>query len=216
MDCSNLSIGQTGNNSINNSNSISPAPQNNTSEFYLPLPNDTRIYHVTYTELTSTEIARRLNNGIDLSNIPNHRLPYHNNVQRLIMQEIIQQSVDYQQNTIPRQSFDTMDIQPIFKEHPDDNAYDASSIPSIQQSLDYRQEAVPQQSFDTMDAQPIYQACEQPFDYQQDVIPQQSFDTMDIHPNFQEYSNNNANNAFSVPPNSPEYGYDGVQSHQNN
>ncbi|PKB95189.1 hypothetical protein RhiirA5_437200, partial [Rhizophagus irregularis] len=77
-------------------------------------------------------------------------IPYHYNVQHLIQQEIIQQSVGYQQNTIPRQSFDTMDIQPIFQEHPDDNAYDVSSIPSIQQSLDYQQEAVPQQSFDNI------------------------------------------------------------------
>ncbi|RGB29423.1 hypothetical protein C1646_795469 [Rhizophagus diaphanus] len=273
--------------------------QNITYEFYLPLPNDTRIYHVTYTELNLIEIALLLNNRIDLSHIPNNRLPYHYNVQRLIRQEIIQQSVGYQQNTIPQQSFDTMDIQPIFQEHPDDNAYDASSIPSIQQSLEYQQEAVPQQFFDNntfefylplpndvyiyhvtyselnsteiaqllnnrIDLSHIpdhripyhynvqhliwQQIVQQPVDYQQqDAIPQQSFDTMfqeysvnnaydifpiqqpiqnttlqqsfdtiDIQPIFQEYSNNNANDASSVPPNSPEYGYNGIQSHQNN
>ncbi|CAB4445431.1 unnamed protein product [Rhizophagus irregularis] len=115
---------------INNINTTAPALQNFTYEFYLPLPNDTRIYHVTYTELNLIEIALLLNNRIDLSHIPNHRLPYHYNVQRLIRQEIIQQSVaGYQQNTIPRQSFDTMDIQPIFQELPDDNAYDYTCRP---------------------------------------------------------------------------------------
>ncbi|UZO06588.1 uncharacterized protein OCT59_026904 [Rhizophagus irregularis] len=101
---------------INNINTTAPALQNFTYEFYLPLPNDTRIYHVTYTELNLIEIALLLNNRIDLSHIPNHRLPYHYNVQQ----------------------------------HPDDNAYDVSSIPFIQQSLEYQQEAVPQQSFDNI------------------------------------------------------------------
>ncbi|EXX79354.1 hypothetical protein RirG_006420 [Rhizophagus irregularis DAOM 197198w] len=36
---------------INNIDMTALAPQNITFEFYLPLPNDTRIYHVTYTEL---------------------------------------------------------------------------------------------------------------------------------------------------------------------
>ncbi|PKK69672.1 hypothetical protein RhiirC2_866607 [Rhizophagus irregularis] len=332
MDYSNLSMGQIRNNFINNSNAIAPAPQNITFEFYLPLPNNTRIYHVTYTELNSTEIARLLNNRIDLSHIPNHRLPYHYNVQHLIRQQItipqqsfdtmnvqpiyqeysdnnafdlslilpIQQSVDYQQDAIPQQSFDTMDIQRNFQEYSDDNADDVSSIlpipfdykqetisqqssdnikfefylplPNdahvyhvtyaelnskeiaqllnnkidlshipdhqlpyhnnvqhliwqqiIQQPVDYQQQdAIPQQSFDTMfqeysdnsayDISPI----QQPVDYQQDTTLQQSFDTIDIQPIFQEYSNNNANDASSVSPNSPEDGYNGIQSHQNN
>src|SRR5581483_9986117 len=44
-----------------------PMPQNVTFEFYFPLPNDTRIYHVTYTELHPLENARLLNNSINLS-----------------------------------------------------------------------------------------------------------------------------------------------------
>ena len=53
------------------------APQNVTFEFYLPLPNDTRIYHITYTELHPLENARILNNSINLSHIPDHQLPHH-------------------------------------------------------------------------------------------------------------------------------------------
>uniref|UniRef100_U9T6A7 Uncharacterized protein n=1 Tax=Rhizophagus irregularis (strain DAOM 181602 / DAOM 197198 / MUCL 43194) TaxID=747089 RepID=U9T6A7_RHIID len=116
----NLPMDQTGNN-FNNTNTIFPTPQNNTFEFYLPLPNDTRIYY----------------------------LLYHYNVHRLIREEIGQQSVGYQQNTIPQQSFDTMIIQPNFQEYSDNNAYDvSSSIP---------QDAIPQQSFNTMDIQPAFQ-----------------------------------------------------------
>ncbi|RGB29424.1 hypothetical protein C1646_795471 [Rhizophagus diaphanus] len=163
MDYSNLvPMDQTGNDFVNNANSIAPAPQNITFEFYIPLPND-RIIHVTYTELNSTEIAQLLNNRIDLSHIPNHRLPYHYNVHRLIRQEIIRQ---YQQNAVPQQSFDTINAQPIYQ------ACDVSSILPIQQ----------------------------PVDYQQDTQ--------------QEY--NNTNDATSVPPNSSEDEYNGVQLHQNN
>ncbi|PKK63847.1 hypothetical protein RhiirC2_788330 [Rhizophagus irregularis] len=64
---------------INLINNTTSAPQNITFEFYLSLPNDTRIYHVTYTELNSMEIARLLNNRIDLSHIPDHQLPFHYN-----------------------------------------------------------------------------------------------------------------------------------------
>ncbi|CAB4445436.1 unnamed protein product [Rhizophagus irregularis] len=154
MDYYNLPMDQTGNSFINNTNTISPAPQNITYEFYFPLPNNTRIYRVTYTELNLTEVAQLLNNGIDLSNIPNHRLPYHYNVHRLIRQEIIQQSTGYQQNTIPQQSCDTMDIQPNFQEYSDNSAYDISPF---QQSINYQQDTIPQQSFDTVDIQPTIQ-----------------------------------------------------------
>jgi hypothetical protein len=159
-DYSNLPIGNNNNNEnfqnipnpntkldnlyINNTNMTAPSPQNNTFEFYFPLPND-RIYHVTYTELNSTEIVRLLNNRIDLSHIPNHRLPYHYNVQHLIRQQFVQQSIDYQQNTISQQSFDT---QTIFQKYSDNNAYDASSIPLVQQPVDNQQDTVPQQFFD--------------------------------------------------------------------
>ncbi|PKY19371.1 hypothetical protein RhiirB3_494397 [Rhizophagus irregularis] len=154
MDYSNLPMDQTGNSFINNTNTIAPAPQNITFEFYFPLPNNTRIYHVTYTELNLTEIAQLLNNRIDLSHVPDHRFPYHHNVQHSIRQEIVQQSAGYQQNTIPQQSFD---IQPNIQEYSDNNAYDVSSIPLIQQPVDYQQDVIPQQSFDTMDIQPIFQ-----------------------------------------------------------
>ncbi|RGB35845.1 hypothetical protein C1646_758871 [Rhizophagus diaphanus] len=93
---------------INNNNIIISTPQNNTFEFYLPLPNDTRIYHVTYTELNSTEIAQFLNNNINSSHIL--------------------KPVNYQQNTIQQQSFNNMNIQPTFQEYSDNNAYDTNSI----------------------------------------------------------------------------------------
>ncbi|PKY46263.1 hypothetical protein RhiirA4_461086 [Rhizophagus irregularis] len=133
---------------INLINNTTSAPQNITFEFYLPLPNDTRIYHVTYTELNSKEIARLLNNRIDLSHIPDHQLPFHYNVHHLIRQQIVQQFVGYQQNTIPQQSFDNIDIQPIFQEYSGDNAYDISPI---QQLLNYQQDTIPQQSFEYSD-----------------------------------------------------------------
>ncbi|GBC09212.1 hypothetical protein RclHR1_00870003 [Rhizophagus clarus] len=148
---------QIRNNFVNNTNTTPPTLQNNTFEFYLPLPNDTRIYHITYTELNSTEVARLLNNRIDLSHIPDHRFPYHYNVQHLIRQQIGQQSVGYQQNTIPRQSSDTMNIQPIFQEYSDNSTYNVSSIPLIQQPVDYKQDTVQQQSFDTTNIQLVFQ-----------------------------------------------------------
>jgi hypothetical protein len=95
MSNTNISTSQT--------STTAPTPQNITFEFYLPLPNDTRIYHVTYTELNSTEIARLLNNRINLSHIPVHHFPHHFNVQTLIRQQIVQQPVDLPQNMI--QSF---------------------------------------------------------------------------------------------------------------
>ncbi|EXX67076.1 uncharacterized protein OCT59_026900 [Rhizophagus irregularis] len=89
-------------------------------EFYLPLPNDAHVY-VTYTELNLTEIAQLLNNRIDLSHIPDHRLPYNYKVQHLICQQIVQQPVDYQQDAIPQQSFE---------EYSDNSTNDASSVPN--------------------------------------------------------------------------------------
>src|SRR6266498_2975262 len=79
---------------------------NITFECYLPLPNDTRIYHVRYTELHPLEIAQLLNDGINLPHIPDYQLPHHYNIQSLIQQQIqqqVQQSVEsqiYQQNNI--------------------------------------------------------------------------------------------------------------------
>jgi hypothetical protein len=81
------------------------APQNITYEFYLPLPNEGRIYYVTYTELDTLEIARHLNNRIDLSHIPNNQFSRHYNIQSLIHQQFqqVQQPVNQQQ-----QSFNNM------------------------------------------------------------------------------------------------------------
>ncbi len=79
-----------------------PAPQhsfnynynepNITYECYLLLPNDTRIYYVTYAELHPFEIVRALNNGIDLSHIPDYQLQHHYNLQSSIQQHIQQQT----------------------------------------------------------------------------------------------------------------------------
>ncbi|CAB4373329.1 unnamed protein product [Rhizophagus irregularis] len=41
----------------------------------------------------------------------------------------IQQPVDYQQDTPPQQSFETIIVQPTFQEYLDDNTYDTTSIP---------------------------------------------------------------------------------------
>ncbi|CAB5393229.1 unnamed protein product [Rhizophagus irregularis] len=89
---------------INNINTATLAPQSVTFEFYFPLPNDARIYHVTYqyTELHPLENARLLNDRINLSHIPNHQIPLHDSIQSFIRQQIqqqLQQSVYYQQNT---------------------------------------------------------------------------------------------------------------------
>src|SRR6266540_1146345 len=89
-----------------------PAARNATFEFYLPISDDTRIFHVTYTELHPHEIARLLNNSINLSHIPQYRLPYHYNIQSLINQQI-QQTV----------KSDAMMMQP-------DYIYNAASTPS--------------------------------------------------------------------------------------
>jgi hypothetical protein len=207
QDYINLPMDQTGNNfvpsiiennyenfqcasnpNINNSSTTALSPQNNTFEFYLSLPND-RIYHVAYTELNSTEITQLLNNRIDLSHIPNHRLPYHYNVQYLIRQQFVQQSVDY---TILQQSLDTINVQTNFQEYSNDNAYDASLISPVQQPVDYQQDTIPKQSFDTISIQPTFQEysdnnaydvssippIQQTVDNQQDTIPHQSFDNI--------------------------------------
>ncbi|CAB4442796.1 unnamed protein product [Rhizophagus irregularis] len=90
-----------------------PALQNDTFEFYFPLPNSARIYYVTYTELHPLENARLLNNSINLSRIPDHQLPHHYDLQSLIRQQIQQQGQQpvYQQNNVQQQFFDTT-IQP--------------------------------------------------------------------------------------------------------
>uniref|UniRef100_U9UW36 Uncharacterized protein n=1 Tax=Rhizophagus irregularis (strain DAOM 181602 / DAOM 197198 / MUCL 43194) TaxID=747089 RepID=U9UW36_RHIID len=74
-----------------------------TFKFYLPLPNDTRIYRVTYTALNLFEIAQLLNNGINLSHIPGHHFPHHYNIQFLIRQFV--ESQIYQPNGIQQQFF---------------------------------------------------------------------------------------------------------------
>ncbi|CAG8574676.1 15765_t:CDS:2 [Rhizophagus irregularis] len=63
-------------------NIASPAPQN-TFEFYLPSPYDMFIYHVTYTELHSFEIAQLLNN--------NCIIQFLNHYNTLIQQQLQQQ-----------------------------------------------------------------------------------------------------------------------------
>ncbi len=106
-------------NHVNENSSHSPNYNYNgpniTFEFYLTLPNDTRIYHVRYTELHPFEIAQLLNNSINLSHISDYQLPHHHNIQSLIQQQIrqqIQESVEshiYQQNNIQQESSNTED-----------------------------------------------------------------------------------------------------------
>ncbi|CAG8585599.1 hypothetical protein GLOIN_2v1871505 [Rhizophagus irregularis DAOM 181602=DAOM 197198] len=119
---------------MSNTSTTTPTLQNDTFEFYFPLPNDTRIYHVTYqyTELHPLENARRLNNSINLSRIPGHEFPLHNNIHSLIQQQIqqqfqqVQQPV-YQQNSIQQNFFDT-NIQSTSQVYSDNNdAYNTAS-----------------------------------------------------------------------------------------
>ncbi|RIA85591.1 hypothetical protein C1645_830552 [Glomus cerebriforme] len=69
-------------------NTVIPAPQNATFEFYFPF--DSHIYYITYqyTKLHPLENARLLNNSINLSHIPNHQFPYHYNIQSLIQSNV--------------------------------------------------------------------------------------------------------------------------------
>ncbi|RIA86369.1 hypothetical protein C1645_779878 [Glomus cerebriforme] len=112
---------------MSNVNPTTPTSQP-TFEFYLPLPNDTRIYHVTYTELDSSEIARLLNNNINLSHIPDHQFPHHHKVQYLIQQRIQPPIYHHHHHHQPQQSFDvTRKIQPISKVYLNNNVYNLAS-----------------------------------------------------------------------------------------
>ena len=109
------SVNNIGISNINSASPMTPMPQTVVFEFYFPLPNNGRIYHVTYTELHPLENARLLNNNINLSHVPDYQSPHHYNIQNLIQQQIqqrAQQPVDYQQNSFQQQSFNTMSIQP--------------------------------------------------------------------------------------------------------
>jgi hypothetical protein len=88
---------------INTINTATSTTQNTTFEFYFHLPNDARIFRVTYSELQPSENIRLLNSGINLSHIPDYKLPHHYNVQSFIRQQI-QQRV---QQPIQQHSFDT-------------------------------------------------------------------------------------------------------------
>jgi hypothetical protein len=104
---SNLPMGNNSNEQHNIINDVfinTATPQNDIFVFYFPLPNDTRIYRVTYQYaelLHPLENARLLNNSINLSGISNHQFPPHNNIHSLIQQQIQQQFQQpvYQQNT---------------------------------------------------------------------------------------------------------------------
>ncbi|CAB4433584.1 unnamed protein product [Rhizophagus irregularis] len=98
----------------NDDNNINyPNPNSNSVpefEFFLPLGD--KIFRVTYTQLRSFDIARRLNSGVDI--IPDPHFPYHQNVQNFISQQVqqrVQQQHVYQPqqqpqiyNTIPTNS----------------------------------------------------------------------------------------------------------------
>ncbi|PKY46769.1 hypothetical protein RhiirA4_461728 [Rhizophagus irregularis] len=103
------------------------ASQNTTFEFYFHLPNDTRIYRVTYSELNPSENVQLLNNGINLSHIHDYQLPHHYNVQSLIQQQIqqrVQHPIVYQQNR--QQSFDA--TQPTSQVYSNNDTYNTASI----------------------------------------------------------------------------------------
>jgi hypothetical protein len=109
----------------NSTNNVAAASMtsNTVFEFYFHLPNDTRIYRVTYTELHPSENIRLLNNGINLSHIPDYQFPHHCNVQSFIRQQI-QQRV---QQPVQQQSFDTT------RTHPTSQMYsDATSVDNMQ------------------------------------------------------------------------------------
>ncbi|GBB83827.1 hypothetical protein RclHR1_01050001 [Rhizophagus clarus] len=94
-----------------------------TYQFYLPLPNDT-IYRVTYTKLHSSEIAKLLNNGVDISSIPDSHFFYHQRVQGLICQQIhqrVEQHSIQTFNTIPNSQIDRTPPNP--QVHSNNNIY---------------------------------------------------------------------------------------------
>jgi len=70
------------------------------------LSTDSRIYHATYTELNSVEIAQLLNQSVDISHIPDSQLPHHQLIQQQIQQQV-SQSID----SIQQQNASTMRIQ---------------------------------------------------------------------------------------------------------
>ncbi|GBB99409.1 hypothetical protein RclHR1_03510003 [Rhizophagus clarus] len=100
------------NSAFNTLNTATSMTQNPIFEFYFHLPNDTRIYRVTYSELHPSENIRLLNNGINLSHIPDYQFPHHYNVQSLIRQQIhqrVQQPVQ-QSNISQMYSSDITDM----------------------------------------------------------------------------------------------------------
>jgi hypothetical protein len=99
-------------------NTVAPAPQNTTFEVYLPL--DGHIYYITYTKLNILEIARLLNNRVDLSHIPDDQFPQHHVIQSLIQQQVPQQPADYQQ----QQQYFGQSTSHVYS---NDNTYDAAS-----------------------------------------------------------------------------------------
>ncbi|CAB5213412.1 hypothetical protein RhiirA5_478341 [Rhizophagus irregularis] len=110
---------------VNTINSTTLAPHNIIFEFYYHLPNDARIYRVTYSELNPSENVQLLNNGIN--RIPDYLLTHHYNVQSQIQQQIqqqVQHSIIYQQNSIQQRSFDT--TQPIPQVYSNSDTYNAA------------------------------------------------------------------------------------------
>jgi hypothetical protein len=81
-----------------------------------------------------------LNDRINLSHIPNHQIPHHNNIQSLIQQQFQQQVqhpiVDvYQQNNIQQQSNDTS-TKPTPQVWPNNDTYNTASI-SVNGTVSY-------------------------------------------------------------------------------
>jgi hypothetical protein len=126
FDFSQIPNNNNNNNNLGISNTNNAGFHNDTFVFYLALPNDTRVYYVTYTELQSLETARLLNNGINLSHIPDDQFSHHHKIQTGIQQQVVQRQVHRPQ----QQSFDTMNIgiQPTSQVYSDDNTYNVDTI----------------------------------------------------------------------------------------
>jgi hypothetical protein len=78
-----------------------------------------------------------LNDRINLSHIPNHQIPHHNNIQSLIQQQIqqqVQHPIINQQNDIQQQSIDT--TQPTSQEYSNSDTYNTASI-SVNGTVSY-------------------------------------------------------------------------------
>src|SRR5581483_5282943 len=88
------------------------------------------VYRVRYTALQLIEVARLLNNGIDLSHISDNQFPHHLNIQSLIQRQI-QQNIVESQSYQPNYQRNAFNVRPYL----DSNIVGAASIPSNNNNL---------------------------------------------------------------------------------